>query len=293
MKAKKGFVNFLINLLNDIEINDFVFNYFYKENSGGDRMKQLHQHQAVEIECVLEGEVLIHFENDIIRLSRNEFIIILPNIKHMYAVEEGVKSCRRVNIQLNQYMLDYESMEMMSETMQSATGYIKMPRNPDITDTMRKITFEIANHLWESEVMIKAKITCLLIAIIREIRTSLNFRTSAKSEYVQIASHLISEQFANQITPQDIAEQLHISPGYLMHMFKRETGMTMMQYLRNVRMVTAKSKLMTTDDPIFQIASDIGVANPQQFSMIFRKETGIAPAQYRRLSRNIIYKYVD
>lgn len=64
--------------------------------------------------------------------------------------------------------------------------------------------------------------------------------------------------------------------------FFRATGQSPMDYVQSLRLEEAKQVLETTDLPIEAIAHDVGYEDSSSFSRLFRRKTGITPAQYRK-----------
>ena len=64
-------------------------------------------------------------------------------------------------------------------------------------------------------------------------------------------------------------------------MLKKQTGMTFIAYVQDVRLSEAKQRLLTTDDSIEDIAEAVGYENKGYFYKIFTKKYGITPAKMR------------
>jgi transcriptional regulator GlxA family with amidase domain len=64
--------------------------------------------------------------------------------------------------------------------------------------------------------------------------------------------------------------------------FKRATGLALIDYLQNIRIEEAKALLETSDRAVDDICYEIGYEDPSFFRRLFRRRTGVAPAQYRR-----------
>lgn len=78
---------------------------------------------------------------------------------------------------------------------------------------------------------------------------------------------------------------VHMRADYIGREFARDTGMKISAYLLRVRMEKAKTLLAAgTDEPhIYEVAEAVGLGhNPQYFSTLFRKYTGLNPKDYGR-----------
>lgn len=77
------------------------------------------------------------------------------------------------------------------------------------------------------------------------------------------------------------AEQLHASPQYLSRMFRREFGLTFMDYITRLRIRRA-AELLSLDYRIYEIAEQVGYASQHYFSSAFKHVLGVSPMEYRR-----------
>lgn len=95
-------------------------------------------------------------------------------------------------------------------------------------------------------------------------------------EYIQ--AHL-----AEDLSLNDIANQLGMSQYYFCHLFKRSTGMSPHQYLIQQRIERAKQLLKQSERTVTAIALECGFANQSHFARCFRQYTGMNPNQFRKL----------
>lgn len=92
---------------------------------------------------------------------------------------------------------------------------------------------------------------------------------------------LIDSDTSADLTLSSVASQLSVSPGYLSVLFKKETGKTLSEYVREKRMRYAAKLLATTKLQIQTIASHCGIMDTQYFSKLFKRVMGISPTEYR------------
>lgn len=100
------------------------------------------------------------------------------------------------------------------------------------------------------------------------------------SRKVQQAFDYINNHFAEEMTADTIAEQLLISSDHLRHLFKEETGQTVLDTLTAIRIHNAKLLLDEGNYKIYEIAARVGYRSSQYFSQVFRKITGLNPNEY-------------
>lgn len=80
---------------------------------------------------------------------------------------------------------------------------------------------------------------------------------------------------------QRIADEIHINPDYMSHLFHKKAGISLVSYINEQRMNTAKKLLATTKLSLQQISEKVGFSNSSYFHRQFKKSVGITPQQYR------------
>lgn len=105
--------------------------------------------------------------------------------------------------------------------------------------------------------------------------------TKDYSPVVQKAILQIEADLSANLTLSSLAQAQNISSGYLSSVFKKETGKTVTEYIREKRMQYAAHLLATTHLQIQTVALHCGIIDVQYFSKIFKKQTGKTPKEYR------------
>jgi two-component system response regulator YesN len=104
---------------------------------------------------------------------------------------------------------------------------------------------------------------------------------SYKNLVSEAKAYALAHYHENDISIHMVCSHLHISNGYFSTIFKKETKMTFVNYLMQLRMDVAKELLQTTDLKAFEIAGKVGFADPNYFSFCFKKVCGVSPKEYR------------
>lgn len=78
-----------------------------------------------------------------------------------------------------------------------------------------------------------------------------------------------------------LAGRLNVTPSYLSSLFRKETGMTLTDYVNQQRIAHAQQLLLNTSFPIKSIALQCGVADLNYFVRIFKRSVGVTPKVYR------------
>lgn len=102
------------------------------------------------------------------------------------------------------------------------------------------------------------------------------------SSRVRKAVQFIHENYGNDISVQDAADQLGFNAEYLNKLFKREVGQGFSRYLTAYRMEQAKNLLESGDYRVGEVAEMVGYKSSQYFSMTFRQIMGVPPSAFGR-----------
>ena len=137
----------------------------------------------------------------------------------------------------------------------------------------------------ESELLRKSMLTELLIYL-RQCATEQRKKSEQPERItnrtVEKVSAYISQNYREPLSLKSIAEQFYISPYYLSHLFKKCTGLSILEYINSVRTRAAKKYLETTKLKITEITELTGFCTSSHFGRIFKQGTGLSPNRYRK-----------
>ncbi len=107
------------------------------------------------------------------------------------------------------------------------------------------------------------------------------------SSVIKDVKFYIEDNFSREdFSFQDAADHVNLSVPHLSRMFRKEMGVTFIDYLTSVRIRKAIELLHNGELKIYEIAELSGYANQHYFSNVFKKNLGVSPFEYRRLIRN-------
>ena len=116
----------------------------------------------------------------------------------------------------------------------------------------------------------------------------LTFREEVLPEpdsYSSAVSHTIrylQENHRQNVSLQAAADEVHLNPAYLSHIFSKETGITFSEYLLSCRINTAKELLSQTNDKIREVGVRSGFSDYRNFCKTFKRVNGVTPQTYRK-----------
>lgn len=184
-----------------------------------------------------------------------------------------IEKLKRSNINLNQLQIFYA--EFVVELLRlsrghsipiSETGFGSINTNEELEgfssmDDFADRLIELTQILWE--------------------RIS-NTRLDKTKKLAEDAKQYISDHYSESgLSVDDICSYLGVGASYFSAVFKKETGVSFVTYLTDIRMNEAQRLLDTTDEKSYIIAGMVGYDEPNYFSYVFKKHFGISPSRYR------------
>lgn len=91
----------------------------------------------------------------------------------------------------------------------------------------------------------------------------------------------VVQQLHSKLTVQELAKQLEVSPDYLSHLFVKEEGIKLIDYITQEKISSAQKRLVYTQDAYDVVAFSLGFSSQSHFGKAFKKWTGMTPKQYR------------
>lgn len=111
-------------------------------------------------------------------------------------------------------------------------------------------------------------------------------RENKAKNIIEIAKKHIHQAYGNpEIGLEKVAAEVGLTQTYFSSLFKKETGMSFVEYLTDVRMKEAMRLLQETEEKIYVVAQKVGYPESGYFSHVFKKKFGISPIQCRRQGR--------
>ncbi|WP_058308605.1 AraC family transcriptional regulator [Gracilibacillus massiliensis] len=272
-----------------MELQSFPKAVYYYFKEWQEYKMELHQHMAIEIMYVIKGKCKIEIENRKVVLRKNQYIFIHSNIPHRLIVEKHSPS-RMLNVEFEwnkddnhftniQSLMKYD--ERLMEMFVADEKYFCLKDVDNIYYNLRSLVLEL-DHKTPGNELIIDNLFIQLLTLIAKNREDQKKQTSLANEYfINQALTYIHENYDYEIKVHDIAQTVHLHPGYLHRIFKQSMNMTINEYITKVRIDKAKMLLEKTEIPVTEISSYVGFSTSQYFSSTFKKITGLTPSKYR------------
>ena len=224
----------------------------------------------------ISGKGYFEKEGEIIEVTRGKgFMVSFPEKSRYYIPLESEEPWEFI-------YLHFSGEAALPFTQKIERFYDKVFCLSEDSIPIRKV-FQLQKRLLEGRRLHKYEggefLYGFLCSLLRELE---NPSEKEQNSVVVSAVTILEENYADLESIEGVAEQLKVSFAHLSREFKKEMGMTPIQYVTNVRLQAAMNDLMNTKDNLELIATRNGFSNGNYFCKVFRKNLGISPTEFRR-----------
>ena len=249
---------------------------------GGDWHSVPHTHNHMELFFIVGGKGQFLIEDQLHPVGANHLVIINPNVVH-------------TEVSLNAQPLEYivlgiEGIQLAdSDTSNGQFNILDHYESVEISGCLRNILREMEQKNPGYEDVCQAYMEILIIRLMRStalavpaepLTVSANRQCAAVKRYIDL-------HFKEPLTLEQLAEEGHMNKFYLSHTFKREYGVSPINYLISKRIEESKYLLAETDLSMSQIAQLLGFSSLSYFSQVFHRTQSITPKEYRQRQKGM------
>ena len=249
---------------------------------GGDWHSVPHTHNHTELFYIVGGRGQFFIEDQCFPVDVNSLVIINPNVIHTEA---------SLNAQPLEYIvLGIDGIELAnSENSNGQFCMLDHFESVEISGCLRNILREMELKNTGYEDICQAYMEILIIRLMRSTSLAVPAEPQTISGNRQCAAvrRHIDVHFKEPLTLEQLAEEAHMNKFYLSHAFKREYGISPINYMITKRIEESKYLLAETDLSLSQVAQMLGFSSPSYFSQVFRRTQNLSPMEYRQNTRGL------
>jgi AraC-like DNA-binding protein len=246
-------------------------------------------HNFCELLYVDRGSISVHAENYSGILSDNQLLIHRPNEKHSLECNDTI--CP--NVAILGFEADAEALEFFSHSpvtlqprhknlfsriMVEGMNVFSPPYDVPYTLEMKKRE----DAPFGSEQMLQICLETFLITLVRDFHTTVAVtqgRTSPNTKLSDIYDY-ISQHYTERFSLDDICFLFGTNKTTLCQSFKEEYGITVLNYINQLKIKDAKTFLREQKLSITEISETLGFSSIHYFCRLFKKHTNMSPKEY-------------
>ena len=239
-----------------------------------------HWHNSIEITYVVKGLKVQQMENKEVIAPAGTLLLVNSGVIHDVDVKKGLEG---IVLLIDRNYIDH----VCPQCIERGFSLEKEPlAKKKIVDYLFKLV-----EAYENNNKVKANIIVLeIISVLAEQLMLEGHYIKEKHddesyELVISITEYIDYHYAQKISLDDLARMTCYNKTYLSNIFKKKTGITIFEYLRNVRMQHCLYEPKHSNDTIVSIALNNGFANIQIFNRVFKEVYQMTPKQYREKNK--------
>lgn len=256
--------------------------FFTHSISFGDE-ESYHDHCFYEIIYIQSDQIKHIVNNQWLNLKLGDIVFLRPNDCHIY-VRDNNKCAHRDLI--------FETKFFEQTCNWFNCNLLKLYKSPILpykislsSDAIIRIENQITNinktsldELDKRETLTKALLVDLLSTLYNHINLDVY-----SNPYPILINHLLETANINFAQPiHTIFSQFNYDKSYICRQFKKHVGVTMTEYINNLRLNYVLSQLNLTQKNILDISLEAGFHSVSYLNHLFKKQYGVTPSEYRK-----------
>lgn len=246
-------------------------------------MTEPHSHDFYELYFLLDGEREFFLDNKMFKVGSSTLVVVPPY--HLHKTEGG--PYKRVNINVSPTLLpDY-----LIDFLNKISNYIAIKIDRSTYEIISRLLSEgaklqISTVKNKTDCLLSITQTILYLISSRELTpisaTSTAYQLNKVSpEVLKILSY-INTNFNQDISLKALCEKFYLSKVSLCKKFKSVMNCSIMDYVSRLRLAKAKSLLRDQNMSVEDVAIECGYSSANYFGLIFKKEVGLSPLNYKK-----------
>lgn len=179
-----------------------------------------------------------------------------------------------------------EAHRMIDHTPFASGERVIFPADSDRIRQSLKRIYDARGNSPAAEARMLGGLYLFLAVLMEEPGAGRTHRQTTARQYVDQAARFISHNYSLDISNEDIASFVGISPSHLYRVFSQEMGMSPTRFLVSYRVGEAAALLQSTNMSVGEVAASAGFKDPLYFSRVFRKFKGVSPTAYQEGDRD-------
>lgn len=234
----------------------------------------LHYHASYELFIVIKGATTILIDDQLVYAEEKDIVLLRPNIIHKNVGEK----------QHNRYSIHFTYEYLLSNFSDTLAKLLISPFDNNritVTDSTFREILCLLNHI-KNNPQYACIYTAGIITLLADDKNREAAKTNALPKTAGTILEYIRKNYADISGLSDIAEAVHISKQYLCQVFKKETGVTVSEYLNSIRISNACEMLRGGKYNITQIALLCGYNSSPYFCRVFKEIMRMTPKEYQK-----------
>ena len=250
------------------------------------------RHDFWEMVYVDKGTVQVRREQEELVLKQGELLFHEPNEFHSIRSMDSAPNFFVITFSCASPAMDYFKkhsarldkvlQSYLSSIISEAEKTYRIPKN----DTSLKKLKRKENAPLGGEQLIKTYLEQLLIFLLRVVTKEGNVsafpqKDAQEDALVESIKRYLAQRVEDVVRLEDICNEFDYSRSFLSKRFREKTGQSLAAYATELKIEEAKRLIRETKMNFAQISHQLSFENPQYFSRVFKRCTGMTPTEFR------------
>ena len=273
--------------------------HIHLSNEFKDYVGILHKHKFIEIVYIVSGKAKHVINQNEYDVKKGDISVINPYEAHAFFADTSCgEEFVAYDLMFTPDFIDKTCLESddFSHLSESFMFYSLFPDekefkerfnlvpncNFELETVFEKIYYEYKNKKDGYINLIRVYTAEIIIKLLRKIQEFKKTKISeSQKQLVSSVTEYIENNYSIKINTEEIASKMFFNKNYISKLFKKETGLSINEFVREIRLKEACRQLATTNRNITAIAFDCGFSDIKTFYLTFKKYMGCTPKVYR------------
>ena len=243
-----------------------------------------HIHAEIEILYIVSGSWRVSVSDKHYVAESGDIIIVNPFEVHALKRLSDNPSSTLCICAAPSLLADKELSAELTSGDKTAVRHIKYAEafSREIVDCFKKTYSAVENNSpalrLESSAYLSLIFSRLVISGLIESRVMRGKKESFSSK----VQDYLSKHYMENITSENIAEELFYTQSYFCRLFKKQFGISFLEYLSMYRVSLAKAMLENPSLKVSAVAEAVGFLDSAYFSRCFKRLVGVCPSEYKK-----------
>ena len=256
----------------------FTFSHNYYNQ---DYCFESHWHNSIEITYVVKGEKIQRMENEEIVAKTGTLLLVNSGVSHDIDVKKGIEG---IVLLIDRKFINHVCPNVIGKRFD-------LEKNLEVKQKIINILLKIYRNESQENNLIDTYIDILIIIdLLTKYLIDDKYYIQEKHddelyELVIEVINYIDKNYKQKISLNELAALTNYNKSYLSTVFKKKMGISIFEYIKNVRIQHCLDDLKYSDESIVDIALNNGFPNIQAFNRTFKELFQMTPKQYRKKTR--------
>jgi len=252
-----------------------------------------HWHEEIEVVYVLEGEVRVVLNSRLYVLKKSDILLIGGGDIHHFLTQQKNNKVAIIQFGLSIFenfpisSIDKRFTRLLAGNSTDGDVPVDVQVHRELEQHIVAFIDEYTKKQQGYQLALKARVFDIGVILLRKVPME-NYVLQEKVKRLNKLERLenvfayVEKNYEVNVTLSEISKVANFSVYHFVRFFKDTVGMTFGQYLNDFRIKKAKVCLLTSSEPITQVAFKTGFNSVTTFNRLFKELQGCSPSEFRK-----------